>query len=148
MKKAKTADKEVDVSSDVTGYKQAVDNLSASISACVGPDLLSESADVVVAAREVEEKMKVTLRGTIDKIEHILRVMMTTAETTREWSPLAAYLETLVADEVLRESCGDAIESAEKLLATLRAEEKENCMAAMIIDVCRRMHAYWFANIT
>ena len=58
---------------DVKGYKQAVDSLSASISECVGPDLLSESADVVVVARELEEKMKAKLRETIDRTEQMLR---------------------------------------------------------------------------
>ena len=53
----------------------------------------------------------------------MLLAAVATAETTREWEPLAAYLETLVADEVLRELCGDAVESAKKLLATLRAEK-------------------------
>ena len=49
-------------------------------------------------------------------------------------------------DEVLRESCGDAVKSAENLLATLQAEEKENRLLAVIIDVCGCMHACWFAN--
>ena len=63
---------------------------------------------------------------------------MSTAKETREWEPLAAYLETLVADEVLRESCGDAVESAENLLATLRAEEKER-KAAVSGYVCQHI---------
>ena len=69
MKKAQTADRDVDVSSDVTGYKQAVENLSASISACVGADLLSEEADVVVVARELERAMQKKLRETIEQRE-------------------------------------------------------------------------------
>ena len=124
VEKAQTADKGVDISTDVQGYNQAVDSLSASISACMGPDLLSESADVAVVARELEEKMKAKLRETIEKAEQRLREAISAAETTREWAPLAAYRETLVADEVLRESCGDAVTRAENLLATLRAEEK------------------------
>ena len=133
MKKAQTADKDVDVSSDVAGYQQAVDNLSASISACVGADLLSEEADAVVAARELEGTMQKKLRKAMKKAEQMLYGAMFTAQTTREWAPLASYLDTLVADEVLRESCGGAVESAEDLLATLRAEEKER-MA--VVSIC------------
>ena len=55
--------------------------------------------------------------------KQMLDAITTTVEATRERAPpLAAYLETLVADEVLRESCGDAIESAKKLLAKLQAQ--------------------------
>ena len=125
MKQAQIADKHVDASADVTGYKQAVDKLSASISACAGADLLSEQADAVVHARELEGTMQKKLRKSIKKAEHMLLRAIIKAETTREWAPLASYLDTLVADEVLRQSCGDAVESAEDLLATLRAEEKE-----------------------
>ena len=57
VKKARSTDQQVDVSSDVTGYKQAVEKLSASISACVGSDLLSEEKHIVVDARELERKM-------------------------------------------------------------------------------------------
>ena len=135
MKKAQTADKDVDVSSDVTGYKQAVDDLSASISTRVGSNLLSEEADAVVDARESEETMQKKLRKTIKKAEQMLCGAMFTAETTREWAPLASYLDTLVADEVLRQSCGDAVESAEDLLTTLRAEEKEH-MAVVSVQSC------------
>ena len=129
MKKAQIADKDVDASTAATGYKQALDSLSASISACAGTDLLSEEADVVADARELEKtmKIKVTVRVAIAK-ETLLRAM-STAEITRECAPLAAYLERLVADEVLRESCGDAVESAKKVLSTLRAEEKERVVA-------------------
>ena len=125
MKKAATADKDIDASSDVTAYKQAVASLSASISACVGSDLLSEETDAVVHARELEGTMQKKLRKSIKKAEHMLLRAIIKAETTREWAPLASYLDTLVADEVLRQSCDDAVESAEDLLATLRAEEKE-----------------------
>ena len=125
MRKAQTADKNIDVSTDMKGYKQAVDSLSACISECVGETLLSEKAYVVVAARELEATMQTKLTGTIKNKEQMLREAMSTAETTREWAPLAAYLETFVADEVLRESCVDAVESAEDLLATLRAEGKD-----------------------
>ena len=138
MKEAQTADKVIDVSTDVQGYKQAVDSLSACISECVGPDLLSESVDVVVAARDLEGKMKAKLRKAIGKAEHMLRAEISTAETSRDRAPLAAYLETLVADEVLRESCGDAVESAENLLAKLRAEEKD-CITAVSVHVCRHI---------
>ena len=134
MKKAQIADTDVDVSSDVTGYKQAVDKLIASISACVGPDLLSEEADVVVAARELERTMQKKLRETIEKAREALLGCISRAETTRELAPLAAKLDTFIADEVLRESCGDAVESAKKLLATLRAErEKKERMVAVSV---------------
>ena len=135
MKEAQTADKVNDVSTDVQGYKEAVDSLSACISECVGPDLLSESADVVVAARDLEGKMKAKLRKAIGKAEHMLRAEISTAETSRDRAPLAAYLETLVADEVLRESCGDAVKSAENLLAKLQAEEKDR-ITAVSVHVC------------
>ena len=134
MKKAQTADKDVDVSADVTGYKQAVDNLSASISACVGSDLLSEEADSVVAARELEKTMQKKLRQTIEKAREALLGCISRAETTRELAPLAAKLDTFIADEALRESCGDSVERAEKLLATLRAErEKKQRMVAVSV---------------
>ena len=132
MRKAQTADEDIDVPTDVKGLKQAVDSLSASISECAGEILLSEEADVVVAARELEGAMKTKLRATIKNVEQMLREAMSTAETTREWAPLAAYLETLVADEVLRQSCADAVESAENLLATLRAEEKASCLCLSV----------------
>ena len=61
VKEAQIADKDIDMSADVKDYKQAVDSLSVCISACVGPDLLSESADVVVVARELEGGMKAKL---------------------------------------------------------------------------------------
>ena len=132
MKNAQTADKEVDVSSDVTGYKQAVDNLRASILACVGADLLSEDADVVVDARELEKTMQKKLTETIEKARQALLGCISRAETTREPAALSAKLDSLVADEVLRESCGDAVESAEKLLATLRAEREEKGRVAAV----------------
>ena len=113
------------MSSDVAAYKQAVASLSASISACVGSDLLPEETDAVVVARELEGTMQKKLRKSIKKAEQMLYGAIFTANTTREWAPLASYLDTLVADEVLRQSCDDAVESAEDLLATLRAEEKE-----------------------
>ena len=132
MRKAQTADEDIDVPTDVKGYKQAVDSLSASISECVGPDLLSESADVVVAARELEEKMETRLRETMDRTEQMLRRAISTAEKTRKRAPLADYLETLVVDEVLRELCGDAVECTEKLLAKLQSEEKERVTAVSV----------------
>ena len=94
-------------------------------------DLLSESADAV---RELEGAMKAKLAARIANAKQMLGAMMTTAKETREWAPLAACLETLVVDE-LRESCGDAVESAKNLLATLRAEEKER-KAAVSVYVC------------
>ena len=135
MKKAQTADKDVDVSSDVTGYKQAVDDLSASISACVGADPLSEEADVVVHARKLEGTMQKKLRETIEQAREALLGSISRAQTTREPAPLAANLDTLVADEVLRELCGDAVTRAEKVLATLRAEreEKERVVAVSAV---------------
>ena len=134
MSKAQTADEDIDVPTDVKGYKQAVDSLSASISECVGENLLSEEADIVVAALELEGAMKTKLRGTIKNVEQMLREAMSTAETTREWAPLATYLETMVADEVLHQSCADAVESAENLLARLRAEEKASylCLSVFV----------------
>ena len=134
MKKAQNADKGIDISSDVKGYKQAVDNLSASISACVGENLLSNVTDVAMAARELEGTMKAKLRKAIEKAEQMLRAAILTAKTTRKWAPLAAHVETLVSDEVLRQSCGDAVEGAENLLGTLQAEEQER-MAA--VGVCK-----------
>ena len=135
MKKAQIADKDVDASTDVTGYKQAVDKLSASISACVGADLLSEEADAVVDARELEATMQKKLRKSIKKAEHMLLRAIFTANTTREWAPLASYLDTMMADKVLRQSCDDAVESAEDLLATLRAEEKERKAAVSVCNM-------------
>ena len=139
--KSQTANQHVDVSSDVTGYKQAVDKLSASISTCVGSDLLSEEADVVMHARELEKTMQKKLKKTIKKAEQMLFRAVFTAETTREWAPLASYLDTLVADEVLRQSCGEAVESAENLLTTLRAEEQER-MAVVSVQ----LHPLMFAQ--
>ena len=61
---------------------------------------------------------------------------VSTAQTTREWAPLAASLDKLVADEVFRESCGAAVSSAKDLLETLQAEEKENRVAVVSIEIC------------
>ena len=145
MKKAQTADKDVDASADVTGYKQAVDKLSASISACMGADLLSEEADVVVVAGKLQGTMQKKLKKTIKKAEKMLLRAVFKAETTRKGAPLASYLDTLVADEVLRQSCGDAVEDAEDLLATLRAEEQER-MAAVSVQSCRHVRVLIFAQ--
>ena len=134
MKKAQTADRDIDVSTDMQGYKQAVESLSASISACVGPDLLSKTADIVVTARELEWKMKAKLEGHIAIVKQTLQTAISTAENTREWGPLAAYLKTLVVDEVLKQSCGDAVESAQKLLVALQAEEKAR-IAEVSVDM-------------
>ena len=78
--------------------------------------------------------MQTRLKKTIKKAERMLLRAMFTAETTRERAPLASYLDTLVADEVLRQSCGDAVTRAEKVLATLRAEreEKERVVAVSV----------------
>ena len=135
MKKARAADRDIDASADVTGYKQAVDNLSTSISACVGSDLLSEEADVVVDARELEDTMQKKLRETIEKARQALLGCISRAETTREPAPLSANLDSLLADEVLRQSCGDAVTRAKKVLATLRAEreEKERVVAVSVV---------------
>ena len=135
MNKAQTADKDVDVSSDVAGYKQAVDKLSASISASVGSGLLSEEADVVVDARELEGKMQQKLTQTIDKAREALLGSISLAQTRREPGRLAANLETLVADEVLRDLCGDAVESAQEVLATLRAEREEKERVMTVSEV-------------
>ena len=104
MKKAHVADKDVDASADVTGYKQAVDKLSASISACVSSDLLSEETDIVVPARELEKTMQKKLRETIENAREVLLGCVSRAETTRELALLAAKLDTFIADQVLRES--------------------------------------------
>ena len=125
MKKAQSTDQQVDVSTNVKCYKQAVDKLSASISACVGTDLLSEEADIVVDARELEKTMKAKLRERINNAEQMLLAAVATAERTRECAPLAACLETLLGDEVLRQSCADAVETTEKLLATLQEENRQ-----------------------
>ena len=146
MRKAQTADKGIDVSTDVKGYKQAVDSLSASILECVGENLLSEEADVVVVARELEGVMKTKLREMIKNVEQMLREAMTTAERTRERAPLAAYLDTLVADEVLRQSCADAVESAENLLATLRAEEKASHLCLSVFVHSRPMTFFFICT--
>ena len=137
MKKARSTDQQVDVSTNVKCYKQAVDKLSASIAACVGSDLLSEETDVVVDAHELEKTMQKKLRQTIQKAREALLGCISQAETTRELAPLAAKLDTLVADEVLRESCGDTVESAKKVLATLRAEreEKERVVAVSLCNM-------------
>ncbi len=58
MKKAQRAAEEIDSSTDATRYKEAVDSLTASISACVGTNLLPEMADIALAARELEQRMR------------------------------------------------------------------------------------------
>ena len=105
--------------------------------------------DVAVAARELEGTMKVKLREKIQKAEQKLRAGISTAETTREWARLAAHVDTLVADEVLRESCGDAVESAENLVRTLRAEEKEHKAVAKVCKIVLRVlyrHVRYFCR--
>ena len=134
MKAAQTAGKDIDISTDVKGYKQAVDSLSASISACVGTDLLPEAADVVVAARDLQGMMNAKLKEMIDKVKQKLLAAISKAEKTREWAPLAVHVDRLVADEVLRESCADAVESAKNVLAIIRAAENERIA---VVKVCK-----------
>ena len=129
MKTAESTDQHVDLSTDVKGDKQALDNLNACISACDSTDLLSEAADVAVAARELEGKMQAKLRDTIKKAKEMLFELISRAETTREPAPLSANLETLTTDEVLCRACSDTVIRAKKLLVTLRAEEKERIAA-------------------
>ena len=121
MKEAQTADKDIDLLTGVQAYKEAVDALSASVTACVDSGLLPETG-LVVSARELEGTMKVKLKKTIDKAELMLQTAISTAESTRERTPLTAHLKTLVTDPVLKQSCGDAVAIAQKLLATLQAE--------------------------
>ena len=89
----------------------------------------------MAVAREMERTMQMTVAVRVAIAKQLLLGAISTAEITREWAPLAAYLDTLVADEVLRQSCGDAVERAEDLLATLRAEEQER-MAVVRVQSC------------
>ena len=118
LKKAQRADKDIDISTNAKSYKQAMESLTVAISACVGPDLLPQTADVASAARDLEASMRAKLTGTM------LRRAIATAEETRESAPLAEWLDKVTSDELLRESCADAVKSAQTVLATLRAEEK------------------------
>ena len=81
--------------------------------------------------------MKTKLIARIANAEQMLRGVISAAETTGALTPLAAYLDTLVADEVLRQSCADAVTRAESLLGSLRAEEKENRVTA--VSICVRL---------
>ena len=91
----------------------------------------------MAVAREMERTMQMTVAVRVAIAKQLLLGAISTAEITREWAPLAAYLDTLVADEVLRQSCGDAVTRAEKVLGTLRAEreEKERVVAVSLCNL-------------
>ena len=97
----------------------AVHDSSACLFGGVHKDLLSEVADVEVVARELKEKTTTKVAARVEDAEPMLRAAISTAETTREWAPLDACAETVVAGEVLSESCADAVEDAEDLLVIL-----------------------------
>ena len=67
----------------------------------------------MVLAREMERtmQMKVAIRIAIEK--EMLLGAISTAKITREWAPLADYLKTLVADEVLR-ALGSVLKACEE----------------------------------
>ena len=121
---AQRADDEIDVETAPKAYKDALDSLSASIVACVGEGLLPKTFFVAVTALKLEAAMQLKLRTVIENAKQVLRKAVATAVVTRESPPLAACLDKLVnTDELLRQSCDDEVQIAEKLLKELREEE-------------------------
>ena len=119
METAKSAD-----ASTPQAYKEALDRLSACISACVGEGLLPSSAEEAVAAGKQEARMKTKLEAAIESAKQSLREAIATAKSTRESAPLADHLaEQIHTDDVLRDSCADLSKEAEALLKELRREE-------------------------
>ena len=104
-------------------YKEAMDNLSSAISACVKSDLLAETEDVPVRARKLIEKMQTNIDKVIADAKQALREAISTAEKTREPGPLADCLHKRVnTDNLLRDPCADLIKDAETLLQDIRRE--------------------------
>ena len=121
METAKSAD-----ASTPQAYKEALDRLSASISACVGEGLLPSSAEEAAAALEQEASMKTKLEAAIKSATQSLREAIATAKSTRESAPLADHLAKRIhTDDVLRDSCADLSKEAEALLKELRREQTE-----------------------
>ena len=130
IEKAQRADDEIDETAAPKAYKEAIDAFSASISECVGEDLLSETAFVAVTARKLEATMLSKLQAAIEDAKKVLRKAISTAVVTRESPPLAACLDKLVnTDQLLRESCDDVVQIAENLLKELREEEAKKAAA-------------------
>ena len=120
METAKSAD-----ASTPQAYKEALDRLSASISACVGEGLLPSSAEEAAAARKQEARMEAKLEAAIESAKQSLREAIATAKSTRESAPLADHLAKLRihTDDVLRDSCADLSKEAEALLKELELEK-------------------------
>ena len=116
-------------------YKEAIDNLAASISACVGADLLPRTAKEAVAAFKQEATMKTKLDEAIESVKQSLREAIATAKSTRESAPLADHLAKQIhTDDVLRDSCDD-------LLKELRREELRRKQREKVRWMGREGHA-------
>ena len=121
METAKTANE-----STPQAYKEALDRLSESISACVGEGLLPSSAEEAAAALEQEASMKTKLEAAIESAKQSLRAAIATARSTRESPPLADYLAKRIhTDDVLRYSCADLSKEAKALLKEVRREREQ-----------------------
>ena len=125
MEEAQRADEEIDISTDVTRYKEAVDSLAAAMSACVTVGPLPETEEIAKAARELMQRMQAKVAASIESAKRMLLKAISTAKETRESAPLALCLSKLFADDVLRLSFADEVESAENLVTKLKAKDKQ-----------------------
>ena len=102
--------------SDTSAYQQAIHNLAAPISECVGAGLLLKTTEAVGTASQLLARMK-----HIASMRQALRQAISTAGRTRESGPLADCLDKrIITDNHLRDPCADLIECAETLLADIR----------------------------
>ena len=140
METAKSAD-----ASTPQAYKEALDRLSASISACVGEGLLPSSAEEAVAALKQEASMKTKLEAAIESAKQSLREAIATARSTRESAPLADHLAKWIhTDDVLRDSCADLSKEVEALLKELEREElrREQMEKVRCMGHARTLHTH------
>ena len=64
MEEAQRANDRIDISTDATRYKEAVNSLTAAISDFVGAGLLPETTDIALAACELEQRMQAKVTAT------------------------------------------------------------------------------------
>ena len=126
------ADNAPAVASSATAYQQAMEKLSACISANVGERLLPETAVVAVDARKQLTNMQANRDKIIEKAKQELRDAISVAQRTRKLPPLGACLDKWKADELLHQSCKEVFAEAENLLKQLLEEEAERTTAVSV----------------
>ena len=112
-----------------------MEKLSACISANVGERLLPETAVVAVDARKQLANMQANLDKIIENAKQEVRGAISVAKGTRKLPPLAACLDKLKADKLLRQSCKELFEEGDNLLKTLREEEAART-TTVSVDAC------------